>query len=80
MFLFDWFRSLLPLHNPIGFGASDFIGLALAVLLMLAAAAYRKLEMPALRLAKHTGWCMLLAGVRGSRRGSRRRRRLVCWL
>jgi len=33
MFLFDFFRSFLPLHNPIGFGASDFIELALAALL-----------------------------------------------
>ena len=34
MFLFDFFRSFLPLHNPIGFGAADFIELALALLLV----------------------------------------------
>jgi hypothetical protein len=34
MFLFDFFRSFLPLHNPIGFGAADFIELALATLLV----------------------------------------------
>jgi hypothetical protein len=34
MFLFDFFRSFLPLHNPIGFGAADFIELALAALLV----------------------------------------------
>jgi hypothetical protein len=63
MFLFDWFRSLLPLHNPIGFGASDFIELALAVLLVLAVLARRWLEPLTPRLAKHTGWCMLLAAA-----------------
>ena len=35
MFLFHLFRSFLPLHNPIGFGASDFIELALAAMLVL---------------------------------------------
>jgi len=30
MFLFDLFRSFLPLHNPIGFGAADFMEFALA--------------------------------------------------
>ena len=39
MFLFEWFRSFLPLHNPIGFGAADFIELALAALLVLFARA-----------------------------------------
>ena len=29
----DLFRSLLPLYNPIGFGAADFLLLALALLL-----------------------------------------------
>ena len=28
--MFQLFRSFLPLHNPIGFGASDFIELELA--------------------------------------------------
>ena len=37
MFLFDFFRSFLPLHNPIGFGAGDFIELALTALLVLLA-------------------------------------------
>lgn len=32
MYLFRVFRSFLPMHNPIGFGASDFIVLTLAVL------------------------------------------------
>src|ERR1035437_9457147 len=34
MFLFDFFRSFLPLHNPMGFGAGDFIELALVTLLV----------------------------------------------
>ncbi len=60
MFLFDWFRSLLPLHNPIGFGAADFIALALAVLLVLAVLAHTRLEPLALRLTRSTLWTMLL--------------------
>jgi hypothetical protein len=35
LFLFDLFRSFLPLHNPLGFGALDFIELAVAALLTL---------------------------------------------
>ena len=30
MFLFDFFRSFLPLHNPLGFGASDFVEFVLS--------------------------------------------------
>jgi hypothetical protein len=63
MFLFDWFRSLLPLLNPLGFGAADFISLALAVLLLFAVAAHRRLEPSALRLSKHAAWSMLLLAV-----------------
>jgi hypothetical protein len=33
MYLFHWFRSFLPLHNPIGFGANDFVQLTVAVVL-----------------------------------------------
>jgi len=53
------FRSFLPLHNPIGFGATDFIELALVALLtglILASC----LEPRAQKLAARTGWCMLL--------------------
>jgi hypothetical protein len=60
MFLFQFFRSFLPLHNPIGFGASDFIELAFAVLLVFLAIARRPwLEPYAQRIAGKTGWCML---------------------
>ena len=34
MYLFQLFRSFLPLRNPIGFGASDFVELAVAALLV----------------------------------------------
>jgi hypothetical protein len=59
MFLFDFFRSFLPLHNPLGFGASDFIELALAVLLVLLTLVRAETEPFAQRLAKRTAWCML---------------------
>ena len=39
-YLFSLFYSFLPLHNPIGFGAADFIELALAILLVAAALAW----------------------------------------
>jgi hypothetical protein len=61
VFLFDFFRSFLPLGNPLGFGASDFILLAFTLLLALAAILWRPwLEPRAARLAERTGWCMLL--------------------
>jgi hypothetical protein len=63
MFLFDFFRSFLPLHNPIGFGASDFIELALTTLLVLLV--FVRVEMAPLvqRFAARTGWCMLAIGA-----------------
>jgi len=64
MFLFDLFRSFLPLHNPIGFGASDFIELAFAVLLVLIALVWRPWVEPyARKLAQRTGWTMLFLAV-----------------
>ena len=61
MFLFDWFSSFLPLHNPIGFGAADFIELLLAVILILLVLVSRPwIEPYASRLAVKTRWCMLL--------------------
>jgi hypothetical protein len=64
MFLFDVFRSFLPRHNPIGFGAGDFIELALAAMLVLMALVWRPWIQPyALKLAERTGWCMLLLAV-----------------
>jgi hypothetical protein len=63
MFLFDFFRSFLPLHNPIGFGASDFIELALAALLVLLLFARAEAAPFVQRFAKRTGWCILLLAL-----------------
>ena len=64
MFLLHLFRSFLPLRNPIGFGASDFIELALAALLLVFALAWRPwLEPRAAALAKRTAWCMALLAL-----------------
>jgi len=60
MFLFDIFRSFLPLHNPIGFGASDFVEFALVTLLVLLVPLRARIEPAARRFAERTGWCMLL--------------------
>src|SRR5260370_23176853 len=61
MFLFHFFRSFLPLHNTIGFGAADFIELALAAVLVLFALLWPRWIAPyAATLAQRTGWCMLL--------------------
>ena len=60
MFLFDFFRSFLPLHNPIGFGAGDFIELALAALLVSLVLLRARIEPGFQRLAARTGWSMLL--------------------
>jgi hypothetical protein len=61
--MFQLFRSFLPLHNSIGFGASDFIQLELAALLVLLMAAHAGLGAWARRLAARTGWCMLVLAI-----------------
>lgn len=64
MFLFDLLHSFLPLHNPLGFGASDVIELTLAAILVVATLIWRPWIQPyALRLAEKTVWCMLLLGA-----------------
>ena len=64
MFLFDVFRSFLPLHNALGFGPADFIELALAAMLVLMALVWRPWIQPyALKLAERTGWSMLLLAL-----------------
>ena len=63
MFLFDWFRSFLPLHNPMGFGAADFLELALAALGVALVLLRARFQEAARRLAERTGWCMLLLAV-----------------
>jgi hypothetical protein len=59
VFLFDLFRSFLPLYNPIGFGASDFLLLILALMLALWAVAWPAIEGRAARLASRTAWSMV---------------------
>ena len=63
MYLFHVLRSFLPLHNPIGFGASDFVELAIAVILVLLVLARAWIEPAAQALARKTGWCMLFLAV-----------------
>ena len=59
MFLFDLFRSFLPLHNPIGFGASDFIELFLAVVLVVFTLTRPWIAPYVGQFAARNAWCML---------------------
>jgi len=62
--MFDLFRSFLPLQNPIGFGAGDFLELTVAGILVLLTLVSRPLLEPyARRLAAKTGWCILLLAL-----------------
>jgi hypothetical protein len=57
--MFDLFRSFLPLENPIGFGAADYLELLLAALLVVAALLWRRrIEPHALTLAGRPLWSM----------------------
>ena len=52
------------MRDPIGIGASDFFGLALAILLAVLVLALIPIEPVARKLARRTRWCMLfLAGL-----------------
>jgi hypothetical protein len=54
----------MPAENPIGFGAGDFVELALAVFLLALALVSRPWIEPYVRkLAPKTGWCMLLLAL-----------------
>jgi hypothetical protein len=54
----------VPPQNPIGFGASDFIELALAAFLIAMAIVSRPWVEPfASKLAPRSGWCMLLLAL-----------------
>ena len=59
----DFVRSYLPLGNPIGFGASDSLIFALAVLLVALVLARTYLERPARWLSQRSIWCLLLLAV-----------------
>lgn len=57
-------RWFLPVENPLGFGAGDWLEVLLAVLLLVAALLWRaRLEAPLRRLAERTIWCMALLAV-----------------
>ena len=63
MFLFRLFRSFLPLHNPIGFGADDFVELGLAALLVLLILFHARTTAWLQSLARRTWLSMLLLAV-----------------
>jgi hypothetical protein len=63
MFIFHLFRSFLPLRNPIGFGASDFVELAVALVLVALLLSRSWIEPYVRRLAEHTAWSMLFLGL-----------------
>ena len=60
MFWTQLFRSLQPLHNPIGFGADDFVELEFAALLVLLIVFHSLTAARFERLARRTGLCMVL--------------------
>ncbi len=57
------FRSLLPFENPIGFGASDFIELFIAVIVVSLVFVRPAAERVFRSLGKRTLWCMFLLAV-----------------
>jgi hypothetical protein len=59
VYLFDLFRSFLPLRNPIGFGAADFLVFAIALLLTAALIARAALLPLVRRLADSTPAAMV---------------------
>jgi hypothetical protein len=61
-YLFHVFRSFIPLRNPIGFGASDFVELFVAVVLVLLALTRNHLVRLARGFSERTVWCMLALG------------------
>ena len=63
MYLFHVLRSFLPLNNPIGFGASDFIFFTLTLLLVLLVLARAWVAPAAQALARRAGWSMLIVGA-----------------
>jgi hypothetical protein len=62
-YLFHLFRSFLPLHNPIGFGASDFVELALAVSILVCALSSAEVVTWTRQFASSTLACMILLGI-----------------
>ena len=62
-YLFHWFRSFLPLHNPIGFGAADFIELAFGAALVAAALSWKRWNAAFGRFAHRERWVMAVLFV-----------------
>ena len=60
MYLFHIFYSFLPLRNPVGFGASDFVSFAVTALLVLCALATPLCARYIAKIAASTGWSLLL--------------------
>ncbi len=60
MYLFKIFHSFLPLRNPFGFGASDWVVLAIAILLVGLISARAMLAPYALKLSSRTVPCMVM--------------------
>ncbi|HUP04399.1 MAG TPA: hypothetical protein VMU19_10445 [Bryobacteraceae bacterium] len=58
MYLFEIFRSFLPLRNTIGFGVADFLLLSMALLLGALTFLRPWIETLGARLARRTLWCM----------------------
>ncbi len=63
MYLFHFFRSFLPLRNPIGFGISDFVEVAIALLVVALLFGWAWSGGVFRKLANHSGWCTLLIGL-----------------
>ena len=61
--MFDFFRSFLPLENPLGFGAGDYLEVLLAALLLAGLVWWKRVEPRAARLAGRAVWSMALLAV-----------------
>jgi len=62
-YLHHLFRSLLPLHNPVGFGVVDFLELFVALALVALVLAWPQLSGVVNRFASRTAWCMALLAI-----------------
>jgi len=62
-FLAPLFRSFQPLENPLGFGASDFLVLALAVFLVTCILLRPWIETAWQRIVSRPAWCLLLIAL-----------------
>lgn len=63
MYLFHFLRSFLPLRNPIGFGISDFVEFAVALLLVGLLLGWAWSAGWLQKLAGHERWCLLFLGL-----------------